>query len=135
MGNTLMGLRSSGIWVDYLTHSIISGNTCIGNEQDGILLWYCEECSIIGNTCSGNSQGTDALQSGICLPWGSSRNNVQQNICRRGDGEKQQAYGIDIQEGAMANVVTNNDLYQGGKLGGIRIAPYTNTVTDAGNRT
>lgn len=118
---------------------IYSGRFCqvIGNLvrrswNHGIVLNTTTECIIQGNLCENNQQaGPDLAQAGIRLVTDSNYNNVQGNICRAGTNTD---YGIYISGSCVGNLVTNNDLYGGGKVANLDDRGVS-TVTAPGNRT
>jgi len=124
-----------GIYSSISSHNNITGNSCISNLKDGILLYdQSHDNNVIGNIVNENSQLTDAVYSNITIDTNCDRNSIQSNICRRGSGVKQPAYGIKIANSTCdTNVITNNDLITGGKTASLLDAG-TGTVTAAGNR-
>ncbi len=158
-GNVVHAAGSHGIMLSNLANSVVTGNVSKGNEfgisvyecvsctitdnaisesgYDGIYMYKCKECQVTGNNimASGQINNPDWGNSGIRLFWESSRNNVQHNTIRRGDGSMKPAYGIWIKSADCdRNLVTNNDLYLSGTTASLK-NDGSNTVTTAGNRT
>ncbi|MBU7006298.1 right-handed parallel beta-helix repeat-containing protein [Phosphitispora fastidiosa] len=133
-GNTCFE-STKGIYLSGGTNNDVVGNTCRLNREQGIYVAYgSSDNSITSNTCSENSQKTNNTYDNICVYSGSSRNNMQLNLCRKGSLANQPRYGISIANiDCEDNVVTNNDLLTSGVTGSLSDSG-TGTITVAGNR-
>jgi parallel beta-helix repeat protein len=135
--NNVSSGNEFGISVYECVSCTISGNAISLSGYDGIYMYKCTECQVTGNsiTSSGQKTNPDWGNSGIRVFWESSRNNIQHNTIRRGDGTMKPAYGIWIQSADCdRNLVTNNDLYLSGTTASLK-NDGSNTVVTAGNRT
>lgn len=132
-GNTCVG-NNHGVYPNASSQNTIAGNTCRSNNRFGIYLYASSNNTVTGNTCLENSQAANATYDNIYIGGDSDYNNVQANTCRAGILTNKPRYGIYIGTADCdGNLVTNNDLYQGGATGAFSDAG-TGTVTAAGNR-
>lgn len=135
--NNVSSGNEFGISVYECVSCTISGNAISLSGYDGIYMYKCKECQVTGNNimASGQKYNPDWGGSGIRMLMECSRNNLQHNTVRRGDGSMKPAYGIWIQSADCdRNLVTNNDLYLSGTTASLK-NDGSNTVTTAGNRT
>lgn len=133
-GNIILNNNQAGIEINACHYNAVINNYVMLNKYEGIYLYSCEFCTIIGNYVQANSQYATNYKSNITLTNASSYNNVQGNKCYQGTYTNKPQYGISIATSdCNANLVTNNDLYQGGATGALSDTG-TGTVTTAGNR-
>ncbi len=134
-GNTCQGNSMHGIRLDTSSNNAVTGNTCQGNGYHGIFLFHQTSYNtVVGNICLENSQAANATYNNIQIDFNADYNNVQANICRVGALTNKPRYGIFIASADCdGNMVTNNDLYQGGATAAFSDAG-TGTITTAGNR-
>lgn len=128
-GNVLNYNAGSGGYFDTLGWSLIGGNVAYSNQLHGLQA-NLYECGLTNNVCSTNSQSGTGNADNINVIG--TRNNIQGNLCRRGDIGVYASYGIRVVSGTD-NLVCNNDCYLGGSTGGIYNAG-TGTNFGAGNR-
>lgn len=122
-GDSAMSLQGS--YHDFVDN-VIDTNAVEGVAMD------TNHSNFIGNMLVGNGTNTDNTYANLYLTG--DYNNVQLNMCRRGGGANKSKYGIQVVAGATSNMVTNNDLIDGGTTGNL-LDNGTSTVTTAGNRT
>lgn len=133
--NKILGcqVRASGDNAIHLlgTYHAAAGNLVEANTKNGIYM-DADHGILNGNMLVGNGTAADDTYSNIYLAG--DYNNVQNNTCRRGAAANKSKYGLYVHTGATSNLVTNNDLYDGGTTGNLQDSGTT-TVTAAGNRT
>ena len=115
--NTCNSNGSQGIVLDSGTGILVQNNTCFGNGSEGIRLNSAtNDNTIDGNNCSSNGQAANNSYPNIYIVF-SSDNTITNNICRKGVLTNKPDYGIRIfNTDAEDNVVTNNDLADGGNI-------------------
>jgi len=129
--NIIQATGNQGISVLSTTYSTFVGNTVTLADKHGIVFNDSDHNLVQGNLCYDNQQiGTGETNGNISLTTGSDYNNVQGNICRAG---AYTTYGIYITNTCTGNLVTNNDLYSGGRTANLQ-NNSTTTITNAGNR-
>lgn len=115
-------------------HCLVEGNVFYRNGIHGISLAIACDCAIVNNMCWNNGQAADNSYANIYVGHDIAWCNLQGNICRYHDTAVRPKAGIEIVNGTntIKNLVTNNDLLNGG------VIPFLNndpeTVTAAGNR-
>ncbi|MFK7696027.1 right-handed parallel beta-helix repeat-containing protein [Paenibacillus sp. HJGM_3] len=124
-----------GIQLWQASYNKIERNTCSGNKQAG--LWLRKEShhnEVLSNTCIGNSQTAHNAYANMLFMENSGSNNVQMNTVRKGLGTIRAQYGIRIQTSdCTANLVTNNDMLDGGETASF-LDGGTGTLTASANR-
>jgi len=125
-----------GIWINSAAdYCAIEGNHLFATRLDGIVV-TSGHCNVTNNVVVAAGQATDNTYS--CIDIGGANadyNNVQGNVCRKGNEANEPKYGILIGAAVCANnLVTNNDLYDSGQTADLQDSG-TGTVTAAGNRT
>jgi parallel beta-helix repeat protein len=135
IGNIVVGADVVGIQLNDAHYCSVLSNDVRQGNRHGIQLAGASHNNVQGNTCIQNGLDANATYDNINLASNSDYNNVQGNLCRRDTGSGNQSrYGINVQTtDCDANVVTNNDLYNGGATNNLR-DNGTGTVTAAGNR-
>jgi len=115
-------------------HCLVEGNVFYRNGIHGISLPIAYDCAIVNNLCWNNSLAADNSYSNIYLGNDTAWCNIQGNTCRYHDTAVRPKAGIEIVNGTgtLKNLVTNNDLMNGGVTPFINSAP--STVTTSGNR-
>lgn len=115
-------------------HCLIEGNVFYRNGIHGISLAIASDCAILNNLCWNNGLVADNSYSNIYVGMSIAWCNIQGNTCRYHDTAVRPKAGIEIVNGAgtLKNLVTNNDLLNGGVTSFINTAPTT--VTASGNR-
>ena len=131
--NNIRKTGNQGISLFDASYCMIQGNHVMHAQFHGIILNTTTHSVVHGNICQDNQQvGPDAPSANIRLIRAETNyNNIQGNICRAGSFTD---YGIRIDSDCTGNLVTNNDLYNGGKISNLR-NDSGSTVTTAGNRT
>ena len=131
--NIIRQTGDHGINLLYSSYSVIQGNSVMGAQNHGIVISNESSHNVIqGNICQDNQRvGAGARRANIRLSANSDYNNVQGNTCRKGSYTD---YGIYETNTCTGNLITNNDLYNGGVTDNL-VARGTGTVTAAGNRT
>lgn len=134
-GNTIHGV-GYGIWINSAAdYCLIDGNHLFATLDDGITI-TSGHCNVTNNVVVAAGQATDNTYS--CIDIGGANadyNNVQGNVCRKGNEANEPKYGIWIEAAVCVNnIVTNNDLYDSGQTADLQDSG-TGTVTAAGNRT
>lgn len=133
-GNTYQGNGENGIYIGSSSRITISGNTCQGNGKNGIYSYGSSHNNISGNTIYDNGKADAATYDGIHIRTNSDHNNVQTNLVRQEANGNTHRYGIRIDtDDCDANLIANNDCYDGGGTNGISDAG-TATLFGAGNR-
>lgn len=120
VGNTCMLNTTQGIYLFSTSkYNGVVGNTSMQNQNYGILFSTgVTDCKVVGNTVAENSQQTDVTYDGIALTTNCDRNLIQGNSSRRGALAKKQRWGFSIATSDCdANVVGQNDFYDGGSTG------------------
>jgi parallel beta-helix repeat protein len=126
--------NGTGIFAsDGSSDNTIRGNIVERNNKDGISINGGTNYLAADNYCTSNGQLTNATFSNMVLN-ACTNSSVLNNFCRRGDLTNKPANGISLSGAGNANLVTNNDCYQGGTGNGIKDS-NTATVFGAGNRT
>jgi parallel beta-helix repeat protein len=135
ISNIIVGADLVGIQLNDAHYCSLSCNDVRQGNRHGIQLAGASHNNVQGNTCVQNGLDANATYDNINLASNSDYNNVQGNLCRRDTGSGNQSrYGVNVQTtDCDANVVTNNDLYNGGATNNLR-DNGTGTVTAAGNR-
>lgn len=128
-GNSCVRNTSSGISAVYVNDSIINNNKCKENGEHGIWSFEGHDSTITGNSCLGNSQTTDATYNGIYLER-SDDCVVSANICRHQSLTNQQKYGIEIEATAERNLVTGNNVLNGGRTANLLDSSGTSKVNN-----
>jgi len=132
-GNNINQSGWDGVNLINTNFSTVNGNVVSESAWGGIVLSNSDDNVINSNTVIASSQYENEAKDNISL-YDSSRNNVQENICRHGGGANQPRYGIALWNvGCNKNIVTNNDLLDSGSLSSL-YDNGTDTVTTAGNR-
>ncbi len=113
----------------------ISGNIFKKNSYYGIVVeFWSDHNNIVDNFISESSQISDGYYENIVVNYYCDYNNIQGNTLRKGALDNAPPWGIFVaNSNCVGNVVTNNDLYDSGKYGGLNDGG-TGTVTTAGNR-
>lgn len=137
--NTLNGMRIScteskvvnstvsynggyGIYLEG-NNCLCNGNIIEYNQKDGIYLTSSSNSKISNNYLNSNSQLTDNTYSNIVFASDCDDVLIDNNTCRRGSGANQPQYAINISAATNdRTMITNNDLYTGGKTGDINDA-------------
>lgn len=115
-------------------HCLVEGNIIYRNGIHGISLAIATDCAILNNQCWNNGLALDNSYSNIYVGNDIAWCNIQGNTCRYHDTAVRPKAGIEIVNGSgtLKNLVTNNDLLNGG------VTPFINsaqsTVTASGNR-
>lgn len=135
IGNIVVGADVVGIQLNGASYCSVHSNDVRQGNRHGIQLVGASHNNVQGNTCIQNGLDAAATYDNINLATNCDYNNVQGNLCRRETGAGNQSrYGINIQTtDCDNNLVTNNDLYNGGATLNLR-DNGTGTVTTAGNR-
>lgn len=140
IGNLIYRAGQEGLLTQDTSDSVITGNSILESGHHGISMSDFAGSGIgsINNEVTENrieasSQNTHRLSSNIRL-FVAHQNSIQSNVIRRGTLANQPIYGIWVGSGADKNLVTNNDVFEGGADDDIQNDSAT-TVTAAGNRT
>ena len=113
--------------------SAITDITSKKNGREGIRLLLSQDNRIHGCNVAGNSQEAHNTYDNIISSI-SARNSFQNNTVRKGAGANKARYGINIDSMCSNELVTNNDVLDGGETAEIN-NDGTGTKTDPGNRT
>lgn len=113
----------------------LHGNRCNDNMQAG--LWLRRQShsnQVLSNTCIGNGQEAHNTFDNLLIMEQSSNNQLQMNTVRKGSGNIQPRYGLNIADASSShNFVANNDLLSGGETAAY-IDAGTGTITISANR-
>lgn len=135
IGNNLSGNSEHGLYSSGSKDSIFANNICNDNYCAGLKLRHAEngdefddDCRnvISGNICNNNGQDPFTGGNGIHLQDGANHNILSANICHGNNGD-----GIRVHcEGAIANVISGNNIVHGNKAGQIVVENSGNFVLD-----
>jgi parallel beta-helix repeat protein len=125
---------TNGIFVQNSTKNTFDGNQANQNKYYGMLIGDSIDNTFSNNTCIENSQLTDLTYDNINMYGASSsRNFLQNNKVRVGGMTNKPRYGIYVDIDTSANVITNNDVAEGGAQASMNNASLTNSM-GAGNK-
>lgn len=113
--NTIESNRTNGVYIKNSNLNITESNTCSKNGNDGIVLEGSNNNLLATNMIFENGKDTHNTFSNILLKNSSSHNSLQNNMIRKGSGNKKSKYGINVlTDNCEANFIINNDLYDSG---------------------
>jgi parallel beta-helix repeat protein len=121
--NILRANGRHGIYVQGYDNQVLN-NECISNVGAGINLHADSSYNLIAsNWCYDNGSGGAGYQNGIHVSG--DYNSIVDNKCRKGAS---QLYGIRIFAGGDNNLISNNDVRDGGATGGLTNAGASNLI-------
>lgn len=134
-GDPVAETNSFGIDVDTCFHCTITSNVCSDNGFGaGLYLIDSDYNLVVGNICVGNSYLTSAANAATNDTYGiliqrSDYNFVTGNKCKKSSvgSTYVQGYGIGLKTLAAYNLITNNDLRDGGQF-----ADYIDPISGGG---
>lgn len=115
----------------------ISSNAVYMSGGPGIYLNGSTHCVVAGNNVYASSQNSNGTYANITLASNSHYNSVTGNLCYKGGGPAYPNYGIWIGAGCTANLVTANNLKNGGNSAAIQDSGTSTDKTSwiaAGNK-
>lgn len=128
-GNLCNRNTDTGISAVYVNESVISNNKCRENGEHGIWSFEGHDSTINSNSCFGNSQTTDDTYNGIYIER-SDDCVVSANICRHESLTNQHKYGIEIESTAERNLITGNNVLNGGRTANLLDSSGTSRVNN-----
>lgn len=123
---------ANGLAMLYSNKNIVRGNYVEKNKYHGMMVGNSNDNNIGGNYAYNNSQATDLGYDNFNF-FTSLNNNIHDNTARY-DLSTRTRYGMYLPADSTGNIVTNNDLYNGGYNYGLNNAAQSANFKGAGNK-
>jgi parallel beta-helix repeat protein len=134
VGNIFTKSYGSGVYMRDCQYNLVSGNTFKLNGLHGVHMYSSNHNVLNGNFIMENSQHVHQGFNAMFIINESSYNSIQNNIVRAGALPSKHGLGIVIDSvDCVANIITNNDLYDAA-IGQAIWDNGTDTIVTAGNR-